>query len=454
MKDSIDFGNTEIPKLFRKLLIPTVIGMVFSAVFVITDGIFVGKGVGSDALAAVNITAPLFLLTTGIGLMFGVGASVVASIHLAQNKNKAANINVTQALIVSTVFIAIFSALCLVFRTQLALFLGSSERLLPLVLEYLDYFVPFLIFSLLLNTGMFFVRLDGSPYYAMCCNIVAAVINIVLDYVFIFIFGWGLMGAAVATGLGTAVGGVMLLVYLWRYSHTLKLCRVKISRKSMQLTARNVSYMVKLGSSAFLSEASIACMMFLGNYVFIRHLGEDGVAAFSIACYFFPIIFMVYNAIAQSAQPIISYNFGLNDGVRVLKAFRLSIKTAFICGICFFVATVFFSEEIVSLFIDKSYNAYAIAVHGLPYFAFGYIFFAINIVGIGYYQSVEQAKRATCVTLLRGVVFMLLTFILLPLVLGVKGIWLAVPLAEIFTLLLIGGIYLKDRLSRPSMRSI
>ena len=96
MKDSIDFGSMEIPKLFRKLLIPTVLGMVFSAVFVITDGIFVGQGIGSDALAAVNITAPLFLISTGIGLMFGVGASVVASIHLSQGKLKAARINVTQ----------------------------------------------------------------------------------------------------------------------------------------------------------------------------------------------------------------------------------------------------------------------------------------------------------------------------------------------------------------------
>lgn len=111
MKDSIDFGSMEIPKLFRKLLIPTVLGMVFSAVFVITDGIFVGRGIGSDALAAVNITAPLFLISTGVGLMFGVGASVVASIHLAQGKVKAARINVTQAVAVSSLLLAAYSFL-------------------------------------------------------------------------------------------------------------------------------------------------------------------------------------------------------------------------------------------------------------------------------------------------------------------------------------------------------
>lgn len=445
MKDSIDFGNMEIPKLFRKLLIPTVVGMVFSAVFIITDGIFVGKGVGSDALAAVNITAPLFLITTGIGLMFGVGASVVASIHLSQGKHKAANINITQALIASSFIIVLLSALCLYFRTPVALFLGSSERLLPGVLEYLVYFVPFLVFSLLLNAGMFFVRLDGSPYYAMWCNAIAAIINILFDYIFIFIFGWGLMGAAIATGIGTAIGGIMILIYLGWFSRIIKFCRIKLSRKSMLLTMRNIVYMVKLGSSAFLSEASIACMMFLGNYVFIRHLGEDGVAAFSIACYIFPIIFMVYNAIAQSAQPIISYNFGLQDNERVNRTFRLSMTTALICGLGFFLFTLLLNVPLVSLFIEKDNSAFPIATAGLPYFAFGYIFFAFNIVGIGYFQSIEQARRATVITLMRGVVFMLIGFGLLPLLWGTKGMWLAVPLAEILTSLLILGIYMRDR---------
>lgn len=445
MRDSIDFGSMDISRLFRKLLIPTVLGMVFSAIFVITDGIFVGKGVGSDALAAVNITAPLFMITTGIGLMFGVGASVVASIHLSQGKQKAANINITQAIIVSALLIVVMSVLCCVFLEPVGRLLGSSDRLLPLVMEYMTWYVPFLVFYVVLNAGMFFIRLDGSPNYAMWCNGVAAAINIVLDYVFIFVFGWGLMGAAFATSLGTMFGGILTLLYLARFSKTIRLYRIKLSRKSMQLTARNVGYMTKLGSSAFVSEASIATMMFLGNYVFIRHLGEDGVAAFSIVCYFFPIIFMVYNAIAQSAQPIISYNFGTGAHERVAKAFRLSIRTAFLCGIFFFGMTVLCNREIASLFIDRSYGAYDIAVQGIPYFAVGYLFFALNIVGIGYYQSIERAQRATAITLLRGVVFMLIGFLGLPPLLGVPGIWLAVPLAELLTLLCIFGIYLKDR---------
>ena len=445
MKDNIDFGNMEIPKLFRKLLIPTVLGMVFSAVFVITDGIFVGKGIGSDALAAVNITAPLFLINTGVGLMFGVGASVVASIHLSQGKVKVARINITQAVVVSSLFLALLFGIVCLFAPEVAVLLGSSERLLPLALEYMYWFVPFLVFSALLNSGMFFVRLDGSPNYAMMCNAIPAVINIILDYIFIFIFGWGMMGAALATSLGYMVGAAMILIYLSQRKRILHFCRIKFSKKSMLLTWRNVKYMCRLGMSTFLCEGAIACMMFTGNYVFIHYLGEDGVAAFSVACYFFPIIFMVYNAIGQSAQPILSYNFGIRDGERVRSTFRLALVTAVVCGAVFFVLTALFSRQIVALFIDSSNPAYDIAVSGIPLFASGFIFFAVNIVSIGYFQSVERARPAMVVTVLRGFVFMVICLFGLPLLLKVSGIWMAVPLAEVLTFLVVAVIYWRKR---------
>lgn len=193
MKDSIDLGTMNIPRLFRKLLIPTILGMVFSAIFIITDGIFVGKGIGSDALAAVNITAPLFLLNTGVALMFGIGASVVASIHLSHRKIKVAQINITQAVIVSSLLLTAYAVFVLCNTEKVALCLGSSERLLPLAVEYIYWFMPFLPFSALLSSGMFFVRLNGSPNYAMVCNIIPALINIVLDYLFIFVCEWDML---------------------------------------------------------------------------------------------------------------------------------------------------------------------------------------------------------------------------------------------------------------------
>ena len=156
MRDSIDFKTMNIPKLFRKLLIPTVLGMIFNAIFIITDGIFVGKGIGSDALAAVNITAPLFLINTGVALMFGIGASVVASVHLSQGKAKVARINVTQAIIVSSVLLLIYAIGIVSNVERVAVWLGSSDVYCLLAVEYMYWFVPFLVFSALLCSGMFF----------------------------------------------------------------------------------------------------------------------------------------------------------------------------------------------------------------------------------------------------------------------------------------------------------
>ena len=185
-------------------------------------------------------------------------------------------------------------------------------------------------------------------------------INIVLDYVFIFILGWGMTGAALATSLGYIVGAGMILGYLGRRRNVVRLCRVKTSRKSMRLTLRNVGYMCRLGLSTFLCEGAIAMMM--------------------------------------------------------------------------------------AMFIDSSCPACAIAVRGLPLFASGFVFFAVNIVSIGYFQSVERPRPAMAVTVLRGFVFMAACFFGLPLLLGVEGIWLAVPLAEALTFAVVAAIYGRTRL--------
>lgn len=448
MKDSIDFKNMDISPLFRRLLLPTVVGMIFSALFIITDGIFVGKGIGSDALAAVNIVVPFFLFATGIGLMFGMGASVVASIHLSQGKVKAARINITQAIIVSSLLLILTSTLFCLFAPQVVRLLGASERLLPLSVEYMVWFVPFTAFTALLNSGMFFLRLDGSPNFAMICNAVAAILNIILDYLFIFVFDWGMFGAAVASGIGTMVGALMILGYLLRKQCVLRLCAIKLSTKSMILTIRNIRYMCNLGSAGFWSEMAIACMMVVGNQIFMYYLMEDGVAAFSIACYFFPIIFMVYNAIAQSAQPIISYNYGLGGTLRVRRTLTLALKTAIGFGLVFALLTVLFCSEIVSMFMNKETAAYEIAVKGFPLFALEFIFLGINIVAIGYFQSVERARYATVITLLRGFILTIICFYTLPFVLGVSGIWLATPLAELLTTIIIIFIYINAKKKR------
>lgn len=437
-RDRIDFGRTGIGRLFLHFLLPTVLGMVSSAVFIVTDGIFVGRGVGSDALASVNIVAPVYTLATGLGLMFGMGCSVVASIHLARGKQRVAGINVTQALTVPMVLLLIATAALMIGWHPMLDLLGTPESLFAPSREYYLYFVPFLVPLALFNILMFLVRLDGSPRFAMGCNLLAAGVNILLDYLFIFECHWGLAGAAVATGIGYALGAILMLDYMLRRSRTLRPVKIKLSRRSLRLTMRNTGYMVYVGAPALLSELAISCMMIVGNYAFIRYVGKEGVAAYSIACYLFPIIFMIYSGIIQAAQPIMSYNYGAGLLTRADRAFRLALLTAAGFGALVALATWLGGNRLAGLFLPSEAPAYAHALGGLCLFSLGYPFFGINVAAIGYLQSLERGKAAAGLTILRGILLMYLFFTLLPIRWGETGIWLAVPAAELTVALLLG----------------
>lgn len=445
LRDSIDFGKEDIPKLFKKMLLPTLLGMVFSAVFTITDGIFVGRGVGSNALAAVNFVAPLMLFSMGVGLMFGIGASVVASIHLANGKLKIAKINITQAAIVSSLMLIITSILLYIFGDGYLQMIGCSPTLLPLSKEYLSGFAGFMVCNGFIMMGGFFIRLNGAPQFAMVCSIVSAILNIALDYIFIFPLEMGVFGAALATGIGTTVGVVMMLIYLFNPRHRVHFRRVKLSKKSLQLTLRNVWYMCKLGISSFLGNISIICMIMCGNIVFLREMGDAGVAAYSVVGYITPLILTLFMAIAQSIQPIISYNYGAGDFHRVRKTMVIALGTALVYSIIPALIMLFFSPEITSLFISAEDTAYELCANGLPLYAISLIPVAINLLVIGYYQSVEQAKNANIVMIFRGYIFMIGCYAVVPALWGRTGAWLSTPLAECLTLLVVLAIFLYDR---------
>lgn len=440
-RDAIDFGKEPIPRLLLKLLWPTLLGLMFSAMFNIVDGIFVGRGVGSDALAAVNIAAPAFMIATGISLMLGSGVSVVAAIHLSKGNVKAANINVTQAFTVGLLLMTVVATLIFLFPSATCHLFGGSARLEPYVTDYLVYIAPTMLCTVLLMGGMFVIRLDGSPKFAMSVNIVAAVLNIFLDWLFVFPLHMGIAGAAIATTIAEVVGTLMIIWYMTCRSKTLHWYKPKFSRRAIRLTVRNVGYMAGLGLSTFIGETAISCTMIVGNYMYISMLHEDGVAAFSVACYLLPLVFMFGNAIAQSALPIISYNHGLGQNLRVRQTIRLSVILAVVCGIILSVLGIVYPTPLINMFLVPGTAAHDICVKGFPLFAMSFLFFSLNIVLIGCYQSLEKARAATTFMLLRGYIFILPCFMLLPHVIGSSGLWLAIPVSEVVTLLCIAATY-------------
>lgn len=441
-RDEINLGEANIPQLFRLYLIPTLLGMLAICAVTATDGIFVGQGVGSDALAAVNICIAPTMLIMGIGLMLGVGASVVSSIHLAKDNVKAARLNITQAMVVGTFVVLLFLAVTLTSPEQTGYILGSSESLMPLVKDYMPWIFTCTLFQTWCAIGLFVVRLDGAPKYAMWCNVIPGLLNVFLDWLFIFPLQMGLKGAGIATCISCFTGGIMVVIYLSLYANKLLLIKIKLSLMSLRLTLRNIGYQCKIGISALLGEATMGMMMLMGNLIFIKYLGNYGVGAFSIACYYCPFAFMIGNAIAQSAQPIISFNYGLDAKQRVVTTERLAIISAILCGCIVMLSFILFPTAMVRLFLPGTSPASEIAIQGFPYFALAFIFFIFNLTAIGYFQSVEKVWPAIIFAILRGFIFLVPSFLLVPLIFGTKGIWLALSVSEILTSVLIISYYL------------
>jgi Na+-driven multidrug efflux pump len=306
---------------------------------------------------------------------------------------------------------------------------------MPHVLDYVIWIMPGFVFEMFSLIGLFVIRLDGAPRYAMWCNIIPAVLNAILDWVLVFPVGMGVEGAGLATSFCMVLGGLMALGYLLFKANKLHLELPKLSLKSLRLTLRNIGYQCRIGFSSLMGELAVAISIYIGNLVFMRYLGDDGVGAFGISCYYTPFFFSVGNSIAQSAQPIISYNYGAERWTNVARVRRLLFGTSFSVGVVLALLFALLPVPLVALFVDAGSAAGQIAINGFPYFSTGIIFFILNVSIIGYYQSIERIGRAILFVCLRGLIFLLPCFVLLPRLYGEAGMWLAMPVAELLTLL-------------------
>ena len=446
----LDFGGGNIPSLFRILFFPTLAAMVFDALFVIVDGIFVGHGVGPLGIAAISIVSPLFAIVSGTGLMFGIGASVLASISLSQKHHAEANVTITQAFTVGTLLMVIIALLCFLFTGDVVEFLGCSESLKNNCIDYLHWLLPGIVFLMFQYIGMMLIRLDGSPKYAMFCNVIPGLLNVFLDWLFIFPLGLGIKGAAMATSVSCVFGGLMALFYFLRLSEILNFVRLKMTTDWVVDAMRHSGAIIKIGFATLLTELAMSVMVFTANHMFIKMLGDNGVAAFSIACYLFPFFFSVNNSVSEAIQPIISFNYGAGKMDRVKKAFRTALIAAAICGGIEVVSIAGGAKYLVMMFLDPGTEAFELACAGLPKFAMCGIFFALNIAFIGYYQAMKQAGKATFFTLLRGMIFVVPCLLLLPEIIGIPGLWLAIPVSELLTLVII----VSNRTLRPASAPI
>lgn len=416
-------------KLFFKYTIPSVLSMVGFSLYILSDTYFVANGIGPVALGALNIAIPIYSFIAAMAILIGVGGATLLSIYRGKNKEKEANDVFSMFMLNSAILSIIILILGIFFSKNIAILLGPTGVTLSYVEVYLKVIMilcPLMIFS---NVMINFVRNDGKPKIAMVSMVIGTLLNIVFDYIFIYIFKWGMFGAALATAVSPTIS-LIIGVYFIAKKSTIKLNRFKYSLSMLKDSING-------GISSFMSEVSVGVVIFLFNIVILRINGEIAVAAYGIITNIALVCICIFNGIAQGMQPIISVNFGDNRHRRIIKTLWIGIGTAIVSGIIFYFIGILFPKEIAAAFNGQnSLELTNITVSGIKIYFIAFIFMGLNTVIISFYQATLKAKEAFVLSTLRGFVLIVAGLFILTPIFGMTGVWLVVPITEIITFIL------------------
>lgn len=418
--------NGDIKKIFYKYLFNSVLGMLAVSFCILVDTMFIGRGIGSSGLAALNICIPIFNVFNGLGLLFGIGGATALSISFGKGDIEESQSIFSQTVIVAIITGIIISVLGVIFKENIGYLLGADDKTIELVTQYLSG-VLFLSFSYILaHTISSFVRNDHNPRLAMIATAVGGLLNIVLDYLFIFELGLGMKGAALATSLASLVNLTILCSHFATRKCTLKLLMFKFNFSRLIRTLSN-------GAPSFIIEISSGIVIFIFNLALLEMVGDIGVSAYSIIANVALVAAAIFTGIAQAIQPIISMNYGANQYDRVEKVKRMALITAFIVGSIFYACGILFPESIVRVFTSESGEIVNITVNAIKYYFIAFLIMGLNIVMGSYYQSREYTVASNIISLGRGIIFLVIGIFVLPWIFGLNGIWISVAFAEVMT---------------------
>lgn len=411
-----------------KFSLPTIISMVFMSIYSSVDGVFVARLVGTDALSAVNIVMPLIMIIIAIGFMLGTGGNALVARVMGEGKEQRARQNFTLLVITAFVISALVSLLGSIFTEPLLRLLGANDDIYALCFAYaspLFIFLPFALLGILFQ--QFFIT-EGRPNLAMFVSVLGGIANIGLDYLLISVMDMNVRGAAIATGIGYSIPALVGVFYFaFSRKRGLYFVRPKFDMKVIIKASTN-------GMSEMISILASSVTMLVMNNMLIRLSGPDGVAAISIILTAQGILTSVYMGYASGIAPIISYNYGKQDTVRLKKIYSISLIIILAISIASVVAGFILTKPLVAIFTDQGTAVYAMAVQGFRISCLGFLFMGFNGFSSAMFTALNNGKVSGILSFFRTLVFMLLTTLTLPLLFGITGIWVAIPVAELLAI--------------------
>lgn len=427
-------------KVLAKYVLSSITAMWVFSLYTMVDGMFVARGVGPDALAAVNLAMPCINVSFTLSILLSVGASTKASICKGRQDLDQANRVFTQGAVSALGLALVYTALCLLALPSLVTFLGADQDTSRDVTTYLRIILLFNTAYVVSYYLEVLAKADGFPQLAIVVPACGAVCNIALDYLFIFHFGWGVAGAAWATGIAQVLSMILFAVHFLSR-------RSGFSFVSIRWKGREALAMAKLGVADSLNEFSVAVTIYLFNRVLGHYAGADGIAIYTVISYVSQLILMTMVGLNQGMQPLLSYYYGKGDHPTMRWMIRTCLSiAATLSGVIFFVCYLA-PGPIVGAFLDpiKETALYQMGLHAFRLFSFWCLPVGLVVIIAGCFTAVEKAGRAMAISLCRGVLFVAAALPLMVNLLGTDGIWLTMAVAEGFALLLAGILWAQGR---------
>ncbi len=432
MKESEQMAVERIPNLLLKFSLPAIVGLLVNAMYNIVDSAFVGRGVGDLALAGITISFPIMTTYMACVMLIGMGATSLISIRLGEKKGEEAEQIIGNALMLFIIIGLSLTLFGLIFLKPIMILFGASPDVLPFAMDYMR-----IIFSgsilMAIGTGMNnFIRAEGNPKIAMHTMLIGAATNIILDYIFIFIFKWGIKGAAFATVISYGVTST------WVLSHFLSgKSKLKIHKKYLKLKKSAIRAILILGFPSFVMQITSSIQQLILNRSLAYYGGDLSLAVIGIIMSITTFLIMPAMGISQGAQPIMGYNYGAKNYDRVKDTLKLSILSATAIVTLGFLISKVWPTQIIGIF-NKNPELIKLGAESMDIFFKFIPLVGLQMVSASYFQAVGKPNQATFLSLSRQVIIFIPLLLILPRQFGLAGVWWSSPISDIGAFLLTG----------------
>lgn len=427
-----------IHKQYLHILIPTLIGMFSNSLYCLVDVYFISIGSGSIGLAALNIAMPLYTIYSAIGLLLGVGASTLISIAHGASDDHLKNKSFTLSMVVMCIIGVLISIFGTIFVKEFAYALGSSDELLENVILYMRPITitaaPFII----MYATSILLRSDHNPKLAMMAMMVGNLSNIVLDYVFVIVFQMGIEGASIATAISPVLTIMVASIHFLKKQNT-----VKFVKEFFDISILKRLFSAGLGSGIMEISAGVVIIVF--NAVILSVGDAQALAAYAIITNIAYVMKGLLAGFAQSAQPLISANYGAGNKSMIREVLNISIRSSILFSSFVYLLFLCIPEAIASIFASADTHLIDLAARGIKIYFISLVFMAVNTVMMYYFQSMEEGRASTFIALIKGFVFILIGIVVLVPMFGLDGVWFIVPFAEGMSVIFCYWIYCKKR---------